>query len=142
MSSPFASLTVSDRIPLPFDEGQWVQVRKLTGRESDQAQDAHRSAFASGRISAWSATFRRALEKGATDPQVMQALNDPLTGYDRFVVAKAGLVAWSYDRAIDAAAVEDLDDAAVDFIAREVLRRTKPKLFESAEDAEAARKNG
>lgn len=143
MPSPFASLTVSERIPLPCDEGQWIQVRKLTGRESDQAQDAHRSAFASGRINAYAATFRRALEHGATDPQVMQALNDPLTGYDRFVVATAGLVAWSYDRATDAEAINDLDDEAVDFIARAVLKLTKPVLFAaSAEDAEAVRKNG
>ena len=151
MGTPFASLTTSEPSPLPFDEGQWVKVRKLTGREIEAAQDAHRGGFASGSTRAWAATFRRALEKGATDPDVLKALADPLTGYDRYVLARAGLVAWSYDGVINRVepsadvydAIRDLDDDAVDFIAREVLRLTKPALFMATiEDAEAARKNG
>jgi len=60
------------------------------------------------------------------------------------------LVAWSYDAAInrqeppaeDYDAIRDLDDDAVDFIAREVLRQTKPALFvETIEDAEAQKKS-
>jgi len=40
------------------------------------------------------------------------------------------------------ASLEDLDDEAVDFIATEVLRLTKPGLFHATEDdAEAAQKN-
>jgi hypothetical protein len=159
MPSPFASLTTSPRIPLPFDDGQWVQVRKLTGRESDAAQDAHRGQFASGNAKGWAVTFRRALEKGATDPDVLKALRDPLTGYDRHSVIRFGLVAWSYPQSIKPVAgkaatdkepaveafdaIADLDDEAVDVIAREVMRLTRPGLFiESVEDAEQARKNG
>lgn len=136
MGSPFASLTVSEPIPLPFDAGQWIRVRKLTGREHEQAQAAHRGAFAAGSARAWAVTFRRALEKGATDPDVLKALADPLTGYDRHAVALAGLVAWSYDRAVDADAIEDLDDEALEFIAREVLQRTKPGMFAVDEGAQ------
>jgi hypothetical protein len=155
MSSPFASLTVSDRIPLPFDDGQWIQVRKLTGRECERAQEAHRGSLATSNPRSWAATFRRALEKGATDPEVLQALRDPLTGYDRFVLVRSGLVAWSYPQALTpvpatpatkhkdgsttpaiaaADAIEDLDDEAVDFIATEVLRLTKPALFHATEE--------
>lgn len=134
MASPFASLTVSEPIPLPFDEGQWITVRKLTGREHEQAQAAHRGAFAAGSARAWAVTFRRALEKGATDPDVLKALADPLTGYDRHGLC-AGLVAWSYDRPVDKDAIEDLADEALEFIALEVLKRTKPSLFVVAENA-------
>ena len=162
--SIFASLTVSDPIPIPFDPPHSVIVRKLTGLEHDAAQEAHRGNFASGSPRLWAATFRRALEKGASDPVVLQALADPLTGYDRFTVVRAGLVSWTYPQAIKpvaataatagegsapaataaveaADAIADLDDEAVDFIAREVLRRTKPRLFQTADEAEIARKN-
>lgn len=155
MGSPFASLVVSDPIPLPFDGGQWIRVRKLTGRQHEEAQAAHRGAFASGRTNGWAVTFRRALEKGANDPDVLKALSDPLTGYDRYELVRLGLVAWSYDRPLTPVvtkvegqpdqvsdAIEDLDDDAVDFIAREVLRLTKPGVFLSKDDSEAARKNG
>lgn len=156
--NPFASLTVSDPIPLPFDEGQWIQVRRLTGREITRAQEAHRDTLATGDPRLWAASFKRMLATGgATDPEVMQAITDPLTGYDRYALVRAGLVAWSYPQVItvrpvtaavkaaDGApsidAIEDLDDDAVDFIATEVLRRTKPALFLTAEeDVQTAQK--
>lgn len=42
MASPFASLCVSDPIPLPFDERQWIKVRKLTGKQWEQVQCAEK----------------------------------------------------------------------------------------------------
>jgi hypothetical protein len=143
MPTPFASLIVSDPIPLPFDEGQWVKVRKLTGRQHEEAQASHRAGFAGGNTRQWSLIFRRSLESGATDPEVQKALADPLTGYDRYALAKAGLVAWSYDRPMDADAIDDLDDEAIDFVALEVLRLTKPGLFATNEaDLAAQKKSG
>jgi hypothetical protein len=148
MASPFASHTTSDPIPLPFDPPHWIQVRKLTGREVERAQEAHRETIASGSARSWAVTFRRMLEKGASDPEVLKIIRDPLTGYDRYALVRTGLIAWSYPQSvkpISAApaydAIDDLDDEAVDFIAREVLRVTKPQLFQgTAEEAELAQK--
>jgi hypothetical protein len=149
MGSPFASQTTSDRIPLPFDPPNWVQVRKLTGRELERAAESHRDGLAADRPRLWPDRLRRALQFGATDPDVMQAIADPLLGYDRYALL-AGLVAWSYPRSIkretktlgepEIDAVDDLDDEAVEFIATEVLRRTKPHLFHTSEDAEIEKK--
>ena len=148
MGSPFASHTTSAPIPLPCDPPHTVTVRKLTGREIEAAQEAHRGSIANGSARSWAATFRRMLEHGAGDPAVRAALVDPLTGYDRFVLVRSGLVAWSYPQSLQpthtngpVAALEDLDDEAVDFIATEVLRLTKPALFHAtAADAEADKK--
>ena len=148
MGSPFASHSVSDPIPLPFDEGQWVQVRTLTGREIEAAQESHRATLAQGPARLWAQTFRRALRQGTPDAELLRAIADPLTGYDRFALVRGGLVAWSYPQPIakNAApgttdAVEDLVDEAVDFIATEVLRKTKPALFVTTEaDVERAQK--
>jgi hypothetical protein len=154
VGSPFASQTVSDPIPLPFDPPHTVTVRKLTGRECDAAADSHRAQFASHHPRLWPALLRRALEHGASDPEVLTAIRDPLLGYDRFALVRAGLVAWSYPQSITPLTpaqiaegvtdpVEDLDDEAVDFIATAVLRLTKPGLFHATEeDAQTARKNG
>lgn len=155
----FASHTRSEPIPIPFDPPHTVTVRTLTARELDAAQEAHRGNLASGSPRSWATTFRRMLEKGASDPEVLQAIADPLTGYDRFALVRGGLVAWTYPQAIktspvtaamaaaDAApaidAIDDLIDEAVDFIATEVLRLTKPHLFHATEaDAKVAQKNG
>lgn len=144
----FASLKQST-ISVPFDSPHTVTVRKVTGRELDAAAEAHRSHLAGGSPRLWPATFRRALEHGASDPEVRRAIADPLTGYDRFALVTAGLVAWSYPQSLTpahtggpVAAIEDLDDEGVDFIATEILRLTKPALFQTAEEIEAARKNG
>lgn len=153
MASPFASLIVSDSIPLPFDAGQWVKVRKLTGRQHEAAQAAHRADFVRG--NKWAGVFRDSLTEGISAALVQKALADPLTGYDRYTLVRSGLVAWSYDRSVKPVvtkvdgqpdhvddAIEDLDDDAIEFIAREVLRLTKPGLFvETIEDAESKKKS-
>ena len=143
--SIFASQT-SATVALPMDPPNTVTVRKLTGREVEAAQEAHRGSIASGSARSWAATFRRMLEKGASDPDVLKAVADPLLGYDRFVVVRDGLLSWAYPQPIKSLttpdALEDLDDEAVDFIATEILRLTKPALFLTPEASEQARKNG
>jgi hypothetical protein len=153
MGSPFASHTTSDPIPLPFDAPNWVQVRKLTGRELEQAAASGRDLFLGGNGRMFPALLRRALEHGATDPDVLHAIRDPLTGYDRYALVRFGLVAWSYPQSVKPLtandkvngqtidAIDDLDDEAVDFIATEVLRLTKPHLFHvTAADAAIEKK--
>ncbi len=158
MAAPFASLTTSAPIPLPFDPPHTVVVRGLSGRELEQVQDAHARSVALGRTRLWSQTFRTILEQGLVKAsELSAALRDPLTGFDRFAVVRAGLVAWSYPQpitpvaagpavgdtpAVDAYDVlDDMTDELVEFIATEVLRRTKPALFLTDEEQEAARKN-
>jgi hypothetical protein len=148
-----------DTVPVPFDRPHTVTVRKLTGRELELAQESHAQGVALGRSRVWASTFRLTLEKGfAASADVIKALNDPLTGYDRYSLVASGLVAWTYPQSVarpakdlDAEAtkaalrgrqqvIDDLDDEAVEFIAREVLRLTKPSLFQNEEEAKADQK--
>lgn len=145
--SIFASQTQSDPIQIPFDQPHTIVVRKLTGKEYQAAVSD-----AEGRITA---LFRRALAAGGVkDPGVLAAVASPLTGHDRYALVRAGLVSWSYPQSVkpvkaqpDAKppveasdAVNDLDDEAMDFIATEVLRLTKPALFVAPEAVEDTQK--
>lgn len=139
--SMFASRT-TDTMPIPFESGQTITLRKLTGGETDAAQEAHLRATIAGRWSphGWAATFQRQLAKGVV-ADVQQALTDPLLGYDRLTLATAGIVAWSMSEpALSPEAIADLGDDELDWVAREILRRTKPALFLTVEDAKAAEK--
>lgn len=137
MPSPFASLITSDPIPLPFDSEHWITVRKLTGRQYEEAQTRHRLGVVNG--DRWAGFFRTAVERGPTSKEAALILADPLTGYDRYALVRLGLVAWSYSTSLEA--IEELDDEAIDFIAREVLRLTKPALFQTPEQQETEQKN-
>jgi len=84
------------------------------------------------------------LEQVPAIPEVLKAIADPLTGYDRYALVRAGLVAWSYPQSITRIPCcrrmrptrsTIFDDEAVDFIATEVLRLTKPALFHTTEEA-------
>ncbi len=141
--SIFASQTQLT-VAIPFDIPQAITIRKLTGLEIDAAAVAHRDGFVTGSARLWPTVLRRALVEGAKDPDVLKAIADPLTGYDRFALVKSGLLAWTYEPKAekpDPAKINDLDDEAVDFIATAVLRLTKPALFQTAEEQETARKN-
>lgn len=152
--SIFASQT-QITIPVPFDAPHTVTIRKLTGREVEQAQADDAFGLAAGGPRTWAARLQRM--KATGDVKAMeQALGDPLVGYDRFSVIRAGLVAWSYPQPVKPAtpasngkatpvavdAIADLDDEAADFIALEILKLTKPALFLTPAQQETAAKNG
>jgi hypothetical protein len=150
--SIFASQTQSDPIPIPFDPPHTIVVRKVTGKEYQAAVND-----STGRITA---LFRRALAGGGvTDPAVFAAAADPLLGHDRSALVRAGLVSWSYPQPIAVrpakgadlvlrrqeqeardTVIDDLSDEALDFIAIEVLRLTKPALFVAPEAVEDTQK--
>lgn len=141
-------------VPVPFAAPHTVTIQKLSGREVERAQAEHLAAFQGNRSPrGWAAIFQRALENGAaTDKDAQRALVDPLNGYDRFAVVRAGLKGWSFTvtdykgteqpKALTPEAIGDLDDEALEFIAVEVMRLTKPGLFLTVEEREAAQKNG
>lgn len=155
--SVFASQTKSDPIPVPFDPPHTIVVRKLTGRELDLAEAEDLKGFVAGRSPrGWAATFTKALANGtATDADADRALADPLNGFDRHFLVSFGLVSWTYTneatekkqkKDVDphtptAAQLADLSDEMVEFIAVEVMKRTKPERFQTVAEMQAAQKN-
>lgn len=148
--SIFASQTTSDPIPIPFDAPHTITVRQLTGREVELAQAEHLKSLINGRSPrGWSDAFQRLLTKGlGTDKDAAEVIRDPLNGFDRVSVVRFGLMGWSYDQsiapvttpatkeqpAVVSDAVADLTDEALQFIATEVMRKTKPDRFAGEHD--------
>lgn len=131
--SVFASHTTTT-IAVPHDPPQTVTIRKLRGRELQDAQAADLRAFIGNRSPrGWAGTLRGLIAKARAGDDVGNAdpvLTDPLIGYDRAVVVRAALLSWTYtDHPPTADEIDDLDDETIDFIAREILRLTKPQLF-------------
>jgi hypothetical protein len=141
MGSPFASTYQTD-VPILSDPPHVVTIRRLTGREFEQAQGAHLAALIAGQSArSWSRRFQAALEKGVTtNDEAARLLQDPLNGFDRITIVKAGVVKWDYpDRKLPHA-IDDLDDDTLEALAIEILRLTKPAWFQTEAQREVAEK--
>jgi len=162
MASPFASRVVVT-LPIPFDLPHEVTIRKLAGRHLERA----RNAFMTGLFLDVQARGGAAVQKDmqtlfkkddedadAVAEKVKAAEADPLNGFDTYVLAQGGIVAWSYpeslmpERTVEGdsilmrvRAIDDLDEDAVRWFATEIMRLTKPSLFQTKAEAEADRKN-
>jgi hypothetical protein len=141
----FASAVI-DVVTMP--DGHTVTIHKLSGKDYEAAQFEHMVGVATGRGRNWAQRFVRLASQGtATDADAQRVLNDPLSGFDRLSLVKAGVSAWSYlvsdqPKPVTAAAIEDFDDESLELLATQVLRLTKPALFQTLADREAAQKNG
>ncbi len=144
----FASLT-TDTVTVPGDPVVTVTIHKLSGKDYDAAQLAHMTGIVTGRGRNWAQRFVALAGAGkATEADAQRVIADPLSGFDRLALVKAGVSGWSCldadgkPKQVTPAAIDDLDDEALELLASAVLKLTKPGLFQEAEAAEAAAKNG
>lgn len=134
---------VTKTIPIPHDDGATVTIRKLAPRHLDQAaKEAQRESLEQLKAMGGPA-FMKELQALGGDKTVQAATKaDPLLLFDAVTLLEKGVTGWSYDAPIARESVEDLDDATLTYLAREILKLAKPALFQTEDEAEAARKNG
>lgn len=89
--------------------------------------------------------IRKRAETADPDPAAAAPV-DPLDDYDLRTVLVSGLVAVKVDGAAKAepftdAMADDLEPDLAPLLAREILQLTRPALFQTAEEAQAAEKN-
>lgn len=162
MASPFAS-RVTKTLPIDFDPPNEVTIRKLAGRHLERARDAYLTDLYLGVRDRGGAAVQKDLQQlfksddsDAKDMQakVEKAKADPLNGLDPYTVAAGGIVGWTYPESLvpervtegDATtmrirAIDDLDEDALRWFATEIMRLTKPSLFQTPAEVEAERKN-
>jgi hypothetical protein len=125
--SIFASRT-QRTIEIPFDPPHTVTIQKLAGRHLEKArQEQQFASFDFVKRIGGMAAFRQ--ELGAVtnaDRQVEAAKSDPFQRFARSVILEKGVVSWSYDEPVSAERLDDLDDSAADWLARQILDLTLP----------------
>lgn len=165
----FASRTVNT-IPIPFDPPNTVTIKKLSGGHIERAQKNFFNGLVGDIQARGGASVQRDIEtlfkKEPTDDAketlnvaVEEVKKDPMNGYDKATLVRYGVSAWTYpeslvpvpviekdERGRDVTvmrvpALDDLTDEALDFFAEQVLRLTRPQLFQSKDDQDAEQKN-
>jgi len=75
--------------------------------------------------------------KGMTSVEADAVLAaNPLSNYDIDVLLRAGVIAWSYDEKLTPQALGELDEETRTWAATEILKLSKPSLFEPPEEIE------
>ena len=161
--SIFTSL-VTDVLTVQRDPGHTITIRKLAPKHLDEARAAAQLEAQQVLLNMGGPEFIRQLRdalprspdgaggdggalRDSDDQTVLTiaaatAVADPLKFYDRVRLIQYGVVAWSYNQPTnDRTVCEDIDEDTQEWLARAILRLSKPALFESAEEAEARRKN-
>jgi hypothetical protein len=66
----------------------------------------------------------------------------PLAGFDALTLIEKGVTEWTFTEPIGHDAFEEIDADTRDWLATEILRLSRPSLFQSADEREQAQKNG
>jgi hypothetical protein len=132
-------------IPVPFDPPHEVTIQQLPGRHLERASQENYIEAQAYVTRLGGAEFRKQLQEvekdsGDVKAEIVKAKADPLNGYHKPTLIKFGLKSWTYDDPITEAAIADLTDEGEDFIARAILKLTKPSLFQTVEEAKATQK--
>jgi hypothetical protein len=145
-------------VELPFDVPNTVTLRALAGRHLERARVESQAASVSFIQKMGGPAFQKELAT-LGDPEKQKELTekakaDPLNLFDRYIVLYRGIVGWTYPESLKAVmveedgrqvehieAIDDLSDEAAEFIAREILRLSKPSLFETKAEIEEVRGN-
>lgn len=161
MGSPFASRTVAT-LPIPFDPPNEVTIQKLAGRHLGKAEVAAQANWietmdAKGGVKKQREVMKAfrddpepAVEKTSEpepEPEPEKPVN-PLAQLDPYTVCRFGIKAWTYPESlfVDAdtqrvAALDDMDQDSLEWFATEIMRLTKPRLFQTKDERKEAEKN-
>lgn len=151
MSLSVFTSRVTSTLLVPGAPEQSVTIRKLAPKHLDAAQRrSQQSSMAALREMGGSEFLRELQSLTATSEKdaapVVEA--DPLSGYDRVALIVSGVKSWTFTDddgktvEVTDATVSDMDGEIQDWLAREILRLSRPVVFQSAEQRAAAQKNG
>ena len=114
------------RVEIPHEEGEWMEVKKLSWRQLEKASDI-----------ATDESFDRLKKMGgdiiaAFSKREAEEKQDPTTKYDRASILQMGIVKWSYDAEVKPENIDLLDEETAEWAFQEIL---KPKTEEEAKNA-------
>lgn len=126
---------VKTRLPLPHEDGEWVEIRKLSHQQIAFARDQREAKVRENAV-AQLQQVRFMNELGDLKPVIQEYIQskadsevatetepaqvDPLELYDRETLLQCGIVAWSYDEKVSPESISDLDEETANFVARAI----------------------
>lgn len=135
----FAS-RVQKTLPFPTDPSHSVVIQKLPRRHFIAAEKAQKATFFTDIKQQFGDNWQEEIKNFKTGDQpkaVQDAAKDPLLQFDVEVLLRFGVKSWTIeDPPLSEEALADLDTDTAEYIAREVLRLSAPKLFEAVEGEE------
>lgn len=165
MGSPFASRTVAT-LPIPFDPPHEVTLQKLAGRHLEKAETAAQAKWIESMDAKGGVKKQREILKAFKDEEDDKPKSDtpapepekdspvdPLAGLDPYTVCRYGIKAWTYDDqplkeemddetgTMRVRAIDDLGPEELKWFATETMRLTKPRLFQTKDEAKETEKN-
>jgi len=114
------------RVDIPHEEGEWVELKELSGRKLRQNRERQTWAL----LAKVNEAGGFGALKGVEAPEGQKP--DPLAAYDLGDLLEKGIVAWSYGEELTPEAIECLDEETERFIACQ--------LIPGAEDDSAVKK--
>ena len=142
------TMGITERLDVPGEEGQWIEVRRLSWKHLADARKARQEAvFATVRAmggevlkslpSRCSKGCGEEKHEGRCTPVAQradQAATDPVNEFDIETLLQSAVVGWSYEETVSKDTISDLSEPTANWLAAEIVRlNTTP--------AEGAQKN-
>lgn len=105
-----------ERLDIPHEPGEWLDIRPLTWRELDRARSAQTAIAMDNAGKLPLEIFQDARKEERKIPVENQ--------YDRAVVIKAGIVGWSYTTGFSAEGTDKLDARTAEWAFKAILERS------------------
>ncbi len=142
MGSIFAN-RITDTISID-DSGSTITIRKLNPKALEAARkESQRRSLEEVKELGGPAAVRELQTLGdaskATDETPRR---DPLLTHDALTLIEKGVLSWTYDEPIGREAFDELYEDARDKLATAILKLSKPSLYQTAEEQDAARVKG
>jgi hypothetical protein len=119
---------ITKKVDIPHEEGEWIELKKLSWKQLEQASDASTNALME-RMKKMGGDILSALRDAAPQEQ-----NPEEAKYDISTVLKFGIVRWSYDAAVKDN-IDLLDDETAQWAFKEILNMNKPRTDEEEKNA-------
>ena len=133
----------TEQIPIPHEEGEWMQFRRLSWLEmTEAAETAERRSvkkmtqFGSEAVGAIIASHEKtAAETTKTDSDATPTKAPTVASYDRESLLENGITAWSYDEKPSPKAIKQIDAETARWAAEQIFELSRERTKEERGNA-------
>ena len=110
---------ITNRLEIPHEPGQWMELRMLSWRDLHQAAEAHTLSVLQTARALGGELYQTIISPGTRDSD--GTAPDPMAPYDLELVLKQGVCAWSYPEEVTPDNLGALDRRTAEWAGRAIL---------------------